>query len=58
MQLSQLVTELYHLGSAACKLRLSLAYEVYKETRATALFPVNMLRNLARLQVGATLVVV
>ena len=35
----------------ACKLDVMLVYEVYAEERAMMLFPINALRNMARLQV-------
>lgn len=36
----------------ACQPDVLLAYEVYKEEIATWLFPINVLRNYARLQVS------
>lgn len=36
----------------ACKPDILLAYEVYGERRAILLYPINLLRNLARLLVG------
>lgn len=41
---------------SACRLDLVLVYEVYQEKRATMLYPVNQLRNLARLQARTELV--
>ena len=35
---------------AACKLDVMLVYEVYTEHRAMMLYPINLLRNLARVQ--------
>ncbi len=35
----------------ACKMDVMLVYEVYTEERAMTLYPINVLRNLARLQV-------
>lgn len=37
---------------AACKLDVMLVYEVYTEHRAMMLYPINVLRNLARAQVS------
>ena len=37
---------------SACRLDIVLVYEVYTEKRAALLYPVNQLRNLARLQVN------
>ena len=36
---------------SACKLDVMLAYEIYTEHRAMMLYPINVLRNLARAQV-------
>ena len=36
----------------ACRLDVVLAYEVLTEQRAIMLYPINLLRNMARLQVG------
>lgn len=35
----------------ACMPDILLVYEVYTERRATLLYPINLLRNMARLQV-------
>jgi hypothetical protein len=39
-----------------CQLRIMLLYEVFAEERATALYPVNTLRNYARLMADTQLV--
>ena len=35
----------------SCQLDITLAYEVFSEPKAMMLYPINALRNLARLQV-------
>lgn len=37
----------------SCQLDIALAYEVFSEPKAMMLYPINALRNLARLQVFA-----
>ncbi|GAX72769.1 hypothetical protein CEUSTIGMA_g225.t1 [Chlamydomonas eustigma] len=52
-QASIAVTDLFadvEKDEAACKLDVILAYEVYTEQRAMMLYPINALRNLARVQ--------
>lgn len=43
-------------GATGCQPRLLLVYEVFAEERATALYPVNALRNYARLLADTPLV--
>jgi hypothetical protein len=49
IQISNLFTEL-EKDENACKLDIMLTYEVYTERRAMILYPINVLRNLVRLQ--------
>jgi hypothetical protein len=52
---TRLVTALFvrveQEGGRSCALDVTLAYEVFSEHKAMMLYPINALRNLARLQV-------
>lgn len=54
-RLSELHTRMEAVGH--CSLDLSLVYELFRDRRATNLYPINLLRNLARLQARTELIV-
>ncbi len=43
-------------GKRSCQLRLMLVYELFADVKATVLYPVNSLRNLARLMADTDLI--
>lgn len=49
LQVSNLFADLEN-DDSACKLDIMLVYEVYTEAQAMMLYPINVLRNLARVQ--------